>query len=82
MSVRAAVSLFPTRAPPPPARAPHGGAGLFTASASRRSDVTDARLIGGDTDDNGGGCYVSAGYSYCSSLGKCVRSWEESCPDR
>jgi hypothetical protein len=44
--------------------------------------VTDARLIGGDTDDNGGGCYVSAGYSYCSSLGKCVRSWEESCPDR
>ena len=56
----------------------------MSASASRRRDVTDARLvgIGGGTDDNGGGCYVSAGYSYCSSLGKCVRSWEESCPDR
>ena len=36
-------------------------------------------LVGGDADANG--CIASAGYTYCKSLGKCIRSWESSCVD-
>lgn len=36
------------------------------------------KRIGGGTDDHG--CYPSAGYSWCESLGKCIRRWETPCP--
>lgn len=29
-------------------------------------------------DENG--CCVSCGYTYCSTLGQCVRAWETPCP--
>ena len=25
------------------------------------------------------GCIISAGYSWCDILGRCIRSWEEVC---
>jgi len=36
------------------------------------------RVVGADRDENG--CIGSAGYSFCESLGICIRSWETDCP--
>jgi hypothetical protein len=33
--------------------------------------------LGSDWDARG--CVLSAGYQFCEILGKCIRSWEESC---
>ena len=35
------------------------------------------QIIGGETDDNG--CLIAAGYSWCESKQKCLRTWEEEC---
>ena len=35
-------------------------------------------LVGGDKDAHG--CIGSAGYTWCASSKKCIRSWEEKCP--
>ncbi len=35
-------------------------------------------VVGGDRDVHG--CIGSAGYTWCTTLNKCVRSWEEKCP--
>jgi hypothetical protein len=35
------------------------------------------QLVGGDRDDHG--CIGSAGYSWCESKQKCLRTWEEDC---
>lgn len=37
------------------------------------------QLIGGQTDDYG--CILPAGYSWCESKQKCLRTWEELCPE-
>ena len=37
------------------------------------------QLIGGDTDEYG--CLIAAGYSWCESKEKCLRVWEEECPE-
>ncbi|PIN77365.1 hypothetical protein COV15_02250 [Candidatus Woesearchaeota archaeon CG10_big_fil_rev_8_21_14_0_10_34_12] len=37
------------------------------------------KMIGGDKD--GGGCLIGAGYSWCESKQKCLRIWEEACPE-
>ncbi|MBU1202797.1 hypothetical protein KKH39_02010 [Patescibacteria group bacterium] len=34
-------------------------------------------LIGGDKDEYG--CLISAGYSWCETKNKCLRTWEEEC---
>ena len=34
--------------------------------------------IGGETDEHG--CLGAAGYKWCESLQKCLRTWEEPCP--
>ncbi len=34
-------------------------------------------IVGGDLDIHG--CKASAGYTWCSSNNKCIRSWEEPC---
>jgi len=34
--------------------------------------------IGGETDEHG--CLIAAGYSWCESKQKCLRTWEEGCP--
>jgi len=34
-------------------------------------------LVGNDTDEHG--CIGSAGYTWCESKQKCIRSWEENC---
>jgi hypothetical protein len=35
------------------------------------------RSIGGEKDVHG--CYIAAGYSWCESKNKCLRTWEEDC---
>ena len=35
--------------------------------------------VGGDTDVHG--CLTSAGYTWCESLGECIRPWETECPE-
>ena len=35
--------------------------------------------LGGDRDEHG--CIGSAGYSWCESKSKCLRVWEEGCPE-
>lgn len=37
------------------------------------------KLIGGDKDDHG--CLIGAGYSWCEAKSKCLRVWEEKCPN-
>lgn len=39
----------------------------------------DEGLIGGQKDENG--CLTPAGYSWCETQQKCLRSWEEWCED-
>lgn len=36
-------------------------------------------LLGGDKDEHG--CIGSAGYTWCESKQKCIRPWEEDCPE-
>lgn len=36
------------------------------------------QIIGGDKDEYG--CLIAAGYSWCQSKEKCIRTWEEDCP--
>jgi len=36
-------------------------------------------MVGNDEDEHG--CIGSAGYAWCASKSKCLRSWEEECPD-
>jgi len=47
-------------------------------SAQAQVNVPAAGPIGGQTDN--GGCLTGAGYSYCATLGRCVRVWETPCP--
>lgn len=35
-------------------------------------------IVGGDRDEHG--CIPSAGYTWCESKQKCLRTWEEECP--
>jgi hypothetical protein len=37
----------------------------------------DNMMVGNDRDEHG--CIGSAGYTWCESKGKCLRSWEENC---
>lgn len=46
-------------------------ASIFESSPS-------GQLVGGDVDEHG--CKGSAGYSWCESKKKCLRIWEEGCP--
>ena len=36
-------------------------------------------LIGGQRDEHG--CLIGAGYSWCEAKQKCLRAWEEKCPE-
>lgn len=36
------------------------------------------QIVGADEDEHG--CKASAGYSWCESKEKCLRTWEEECP--
>ncbi len=38
---------------------------------------TAEKPIGGDKDEHG--CLIAAGYSWCESKQKCLRTWEEGC---
>ena len=40
--------------------------------------VQQEQPIGGDRDEHG--CLIAAGYSWCESKQKCLRTWEEECP--
>ncbi len=39
---------------------------------------SSAPMVGSDRDAHG--CIGSAGYTWCESKSKCIRTWEESCP--
>ena len=41
-------------------------------------DCSVTERVGDDRDEHG--CIGSAGYSWCESKQKCLRSWEEDCP--
>ena len=41
------------------------------------NDSNSSGLIGGETDEHG--CVIPAGYSWCESKQKCLRTWEENC---
>jgi hypothetical protein len=41
--------------------------------------IADEKPIGGDKDEHD--CLVAAGYSWCSAKNKCLRAFEEFCPD-
>ena len=49
-----------------------------TSSGPVEEKNNNPRLIGGDKDEHG--CLIAAGYSWCESKQKCLRSWEEICP--
>ncbi|MBA3064729.1 hypothetical protein FP803_04805, partial [Candidatus Woesearchaeota archaeon] len=38
---------------------------------------TTEQPIGGETDEHG--CLIAAGYTWCESKQKCLRTWEEEC---
>lgn len=40
--------------------------------------VAAASAAGGNRDSHG--CFPSAGYKWCETLGKCHRPWEQGCP--
>jgi len=41
------------------------------------NDSNSSGLIGGEKDEHG--CVIPAGYSWCESKQKCLRTWEENC---
>jgi hypothetical protein len=43
------------------------------------SRCSNRSIVGGDKDEHG--CIGSAGYSWCESKQKCLRSWEENCSE-
>mmetsp|Transcript_23032 Transcript_23032/g.69190 ORF Transcript_23032/g.69190 Transcript_23032/m.69190 type:complete len:254 (-) Transcript_23032:126-887(-) len=56
----------------------HCGDGKRVACAKLRGQEPPIGPIGGETDAQG--CYISAGYSWCASSEKCIRTWETECP--
>lgn len=50
-----------------------------TPTPSATNSSGDQVIIGGDRDEYG--CLTPAGYSWCESKSKCLRTWEETCPE-
>ena len=50
-----------------------------TRPGERPPPEAGERTVGGDGDEHG--CIGSAGYQWCESKSKCLRTWEEECPD-
>jgi len=46
----------------------------------RRENKPNEPILGADKDDQG--CIGSAGYTWCESKAKCLRVWEEDCPEQ
>ncbi len=49
-----------------------------SSSGGSVADSSAMQMVGNDSDAHG--CIGSAGYSWCESLQKCLRTWEEPCP--
>jgi len=49
---------------------------LFAAGCAQQAPP-QGPMVGNDSDSHG--CIGSAGYSWCESSQKCIRSWEENC---
>jgi len=58
-----------------------GGTLVYTTTTNKniRNEENKEPLIGGQTDEHG--CLVAAGYSWCQAKNKCLRIFEEFCPD-
>jgi|TARA_B100002003_G_C13881249_1_gene430196 hypothetical protein len=55
-----------------------GVVGVLTFDVEEfRDQVEIGKVIGGNVDE--GGCYISAGYSWCEAKQECLRPWEEDC---
>jgi hypothetical protein len=50
----------------------------LTAKCIKDGEICSNGMAGGDVDQHG--CKPSAGYSWCASKQKCLRTWEEGCP--
>lgn len=42
-----------------------------------KGKVSDKDIVGNDKDEHG--CIGSAGYTWCETKQKCIRTWEENC---
>ena len=51
---------------------------LLLLAVPRPSAAEENATLGGDRDTYG--CISAAGYSWCETLGHCVREWEAACP--
>lgn len=61
------------QAAPGPTATPTPAPGAPTATPT-----PEPSIIGGETDEHG--CYIAAGYSWCKTKQKCLRTFEEDCP--
>jgi len=52
---------------------------IFKQKKSSSSENPPNNIVGGDKDQHG--CIGSAGYSWCETKGKCLRTWEEACDE-
>lgn len=52
---------------------------IFVLVAACSSKDIYSIKLGGEKDKHG--CYTMAGYSWCESKQKCIRIWEEDCPE-
>jgi hypothetical protein len=52
--------------------------GSYVGRKGPKCEFADCpKLIGGDKDSHG--CLIAAGYSWCETKNKCLRTWEEKC---
>lgn len=51
---------------------------IQASPVSQQSGSSSSQLVGGDEDEHG--CKGSAGYSWCEAKKKCLRVFEEGCP--
>lgn len=67
----------------PAAAMPPGPCGSPVSKPNSEQPVNEENTgqepIGGQKDDHG--CIIGAGYSWCEQKNKCLRIWEESCPE-
>lgn len=75
----------PTGQPAPPGPsssvAPTSSSGPWSSSSPVNSSSFFAPGTGVIGGPDAYGCFAGAGYTYCPSLKKCMRPWEETCPD-
>ncbi len=52
---------------------------LSVSAFSCDKQSEEENVIGGEKDEHG--CLIGGGYTWCESKEKCIKSWEEDCPE-